>query len=307
MELCKRRGILVIVLSALLMLAIVPLMLDDVYAGTKGVITGLKQVDATEDSVSVTWNPVDDVAYQLIYGEDKDNMPAFPEAEWSNPSDPDNPVWTITGLTAGKTYYVQMRTVDPEIVHGYFEFTYGEPSAIIAVRPAKTIDPTVILSPASFEYNGKARKPSVIVKDGDTKLDPSQYSVKFSAGRKNVGTYKVTVTMKGAYMGSAEKSFVINPKKPAISKTTPKKKAFKVSWKKVKKVSGFEVQYSTGKKFPKEASPIKKVKKPAATSCKIKKLKARKKYYVRVRTYKTINGKTYYSKWSKVKTVKTKK
>jgi len=39
---------------------------------------------------------------------------------------------------------------------------------------------------------------------------------------------------------------------------------------------------------------------------KVKKLKAKKKYYVRVRTYKTVKGKKVYSSWSKVKSIKTK-
>ena len=303
----KSKSFLVILLSALMMFAMIPLMQDYTYAGVKGTITGLRQVAATEDSVSVTWNPVDDVAYQLIYGEDKDNLPDFPSAEWNNPADPDNPVWKIEGLTAGKTYYVQMRTIDPEIVHGYFEFTYGEPSKIIEVKPGKAIDPIIILDPASYEYNGKVRKPSVIVRDGDTVLNKSDYSIAYARGRKNVGTYKVTVTMKGAYIGTAEKTFDINPKKPSFSGTTPGKKAFTVKWKKVRSVTGYEVQYSTGKKFPKKTSLIKNVKKSGASSARIKKLKARKKYYVRVRAYKTVNGKKYYSKWSKVKTVTTKK
>jgi len=49
-----------------------------------------------------------------------------------------------------------------------------------------------------------------------------------------------------------------------------------------------------------------KVKKNKTTSSTVKKLKAKKKYYVRIRTYKKVNGKTYYSGWSKVKNVKTK-
>lgn len=42
------------------------------------------------------------------------------------------------------------------------------------------------------------------------------------------------------------------------------------------------------------------------TKYKVKKLKAKKKYYVRVRTYKTVKGKKVYSSWSKVKSIKTK-
>ena len=48
------------------------------------------------------------------------------------------------------------------------------------------------------------------------------------------------------------------------------------------------------------------VKKQKTTKVTIKKLKAKKKYYVRIRTYKTVNGKKVYSSWSKVKSVKTK-
>ena len=70
----KRKSFLVIMLSALMMFAMIPLMQDYTYAGVKGTITGLRQVAATEDSVSIAWNPVDDVAYQLIYGEDKDRV-----------------------------------------------------------------------------------------------------------------------------------------------------------------------------------------------------------------------------------------
>ena len=41
------------------------------------------------------------------------------------------------------------------------------------------------------------------------------------------------------------------------------------------------------------------------TAKKIKKLKARKRYYVRIRTYKVLKGKKYYSAWSRIRSVKT--
>lgn len=101
-------------------------------------------------------------------------------------------------------------------------------------------------------------------------------------------------------------------KKPNIKKLKKAKKAFKVTWKKVSGVKGYQIQYSTSKKFTKKKTQsvtIKnnKAKNPSKT---IKKLKSKKKYYVRVRTYKTVkvNGKSVkvYSKWSSVKSVKTK-
>ena len=57
--------------------------------------------------------------------------------------------------------------------------------------------------------------------------------------------------------------------------------------------------------YPEVVSP-KKTASVSYVNSLIKKLKAKKKYYVQVRTYKTVSGKKYYSKWSKKKTVKTK-
>lgn len=99
---------------------------------------------------------------------------------------------------------------------------------------------------------------------------------------------------------------VKKPKATSIKKLTGAKKAFKIKWKKVKGVKGYQIQYSTKKKFKKKYTKTKTVKKAKTVKARIKKLKAGKKYYVRVRTYKVVNGKKVFSKWSKVKTVKTK-
>ena len=81
-----------------------------------------------------------------------------------------------------------------------------------------------------------------------------------------------------------------------------------IKWKKISRnASGYELQYSTSKKFAKKATKTVLVKSYKTTSKTIKKLKANKKYYVRIRTYRIVDGKKLYSKWSKSKSVKTKK
>lgn len=99
------------------------------------------------------------------------------------------------------------------------------------------------------------------------------------------------------------------PKKAAISKLTKGSKQFKVVWKKISGVTGYEIQYSTDKKFKKNVKS-KKIKGASKTSLTVKKLKAKKTYYVRVRAYKTVKvnskTKTVYGSWSAVKSVKTK-
>ena len=97
---------------------------------------------------------------------------------------------------------------------------------------------------------------------------------------------------------------VKNPSTTKIRKVKSKKRTLKVTWEKVKEATGYKIQYSLKKNFKK--SKIKTVKKASTTSLTIKKLKSKKKYYIRIRTYKIVGGKTYQSNWSKAKAKKTK-
>ena len=97
----------------------------------------------------------------------------------------------------------------------------------------------------------------------------------------------------------------VKPKKTSIKKLSKGKKKFTVTWAKVSGVKGYQIQYSSDKKLKKNNKSV-TVTKQKTTKATVKKLKSKKKYYVRVRTYKTVNGKKIYSSWSKVKSVKTK-
>ena len=88
----------------------------------------------------------------------------------------------------------------------------------------------------------------------------------------------------------------------SISSIKVKNEAITVKWKKKSGITGYQIQYSTNSKFKKGNKSI-KIKNAKTISKKITKLKVAKKYYVRIRTYK---GKKY-SKWSKVKSIKTPK
>ena len=163
---------------------------------------------------------------------------------------------------------------------------------------------SITLSKTAYTYDGNAKKPSVTVKDSKGKtIDKRFYTVKYS-NNKNIGTGKATVTFKDLYSGSKTLSFKINPKGTSIKKASSVSKGFKVSWKKAA-YSGYEIQYATNSKFTKGKKTLSVSKK--STSKTVKKLKGKKKYYVRIRTYKTVGGKKYYSDWSKAKTVTTKK
>ncbi len=172
---------------------------------------------------------------------------------------------------------------------------------------------TATLSSTSYTYNGKVRRPSVTVKDSNGKtIGAGNYTVTYPAGRKNVGRYTVKITFKGSYTGSMKKSFEIKPRGTSICRIKAGKKSFTVKWKKqAKQTTGYQIQYSTNKKFKCGKKRTVLVNKSKTPRRKITKLKAKKKYYVRIRTYKTvkIKGKSQkiYSGWSKSKKVVVKK
>ena len=184
----------------------------------------------------------------------------------------------------------------------------------------KTLSTTVIpkassikLKATSLTYNGKVRTPKVIVNDrtGKTLVKNTDYTVSYAKGRKYVGKYAVKITFKGKYSGTKTLYFTIKPKATSISSLKAGSKKFTVKWKKqATQTTGYQVQVATNKKFKKNKKTV-TIKKQKTTKTTVKKLKAKKKYYVRVCTYKTvkINGKSIriYSGWSKTKTVTTKK
>ena len=166
------------------------------------------------------------------------------------------------------------------------------------------------LSKTKYTYNGKKQTPSVTVKDSkgkELKVN-TDYKVKLPSGRKNVGTYEVKITFKGSkYSGSKTLSYTINPKSTKLSKVSAKKKGFEAKWKKQStQTKGYQIQYSTDSKF-KSGNKTVTVNKNSTTKKTISKLKAKKKYYVRIRTYKTVGKQKYYSDWSKSVKVTTKK
>ncbi len=164
----------------------------------------------------------------------------------------------------------------------------------------------VSLSKTTYTYDGKVKKPTLTVKDSKgNKIASSNYTVTYASGRKTVGTYKVTVKFKGNYSGTKTLYFKINPVKTSVKSLTAAKKSLKVAInKKAPQVSGYQVQYSTSKSFKSyKTKTLTGYKKTALT---LSGLSAKKTYYVRVRTYKVVNGVRYYSGWSAVKYKKTK-
>lgn len=154
----------------------------------------------------------------------------------------------------------------------------------------------------SFTLKPKA-KGKITYKTGNKKVATVNSKGKVTV--KGTGKATITVTAKATstYSKCVKKITIYGvPKKPGMKKLTAGKKKFTVQWKKDKKADGYQVQYSTDKKFKKNVKSVNVSKK--STKATVKKLKKGKTYWVRMHSYKKINGKKYYSGWGKVKSVK---
>ncbi len=118
---------------------------------------------------------------------------------------------------------------------------------------------------------------------------------------KGTGSATITITAENDIIKS--KIYIV-PKKAVLSSVeNASKNAILVKWEKSAKATGYQIQVCRNKKFNKNVKN-KYIKKASTTSVKIKNLTKNKKYYVRIRAYKTINGKKYYGTWSKEKSIK---
>jgi len=153
---------------------------------------------------------------------------------------------------------------------------------------------SIALSATSYVYDGKEKKPSVTVKDSKGKVlkNGTDYTVTYSAGRKNIGSYNVKITFKGNYSGTVTKTFKINPKATTGVKATKAATSIKLTWTKQSGVEGYQI-YDTAQK--KIVATVKGADKNSVT---ISKLTAGKAYIYQVRAYKTVGGTKYYGAYS---------
>lgn len=187
------------------------------------------------------------------------------------------------------------------------------------VEPAPVVDPEPADEPIDItaknllevddvetrEYNGKARTqyPDIYL-DDDWLMEGVDYELTYE-NNVNVGKATMIITGINGYKGTVRKTFRIIPKRTAITKLRSGKKSMTVKWRKQPaQTTGYEIQYSLKKNF-KSAKTV-RVTNSKTTSKTIKKLKGKKQYYVRVRTYKTVDGTDYFSWWSTKQKVKTK-
>lgn len=232
-------------------------------------------------------------------------------------------IWdSVDREPAGMYYYEQ----DPD--GGYYGMPVFDSNALTLIPEVFSIrNFTFKLKQNTFTYSpnwedccarvediGTYRMPAPWHSDGyydyTCEKDSDFWELSF-ANCDRVGT--AILGLRGIYprlIGDKYIPYTIIPVGTTLKTVKGKKKALTASWKKqamkmpTERVNGYQIQTATNKKFTKNKkfTTVKGYKKTSGT---VKKLKAKKKYFVRVRTYMTVSGKNYYSKWSKVKTVRT--
>ena len=171
-----------------------------------------------------------------------------------------------------------------------------------SIPKLKSYNFKVVSSKSAVTYNGKAQKPAVTVYAGNKKISSKYYTVSYK-NNTAVGTAMITIQGKGNYKKySGKTTFRINLQKTTLSSTKSSRKGqLQVTWKKTAGNAGYQIQYATNAKFSGA-----KTKNTKATRYTFKGLKSKRKYYVRVRTYKKVGSNYWYSKWSNVRNVKIK-
>lgn len=159
----------------------------------------------------------------------------------------------------------------------------------------------IIFSKAGYAYRGRPIKPYVSVYVGGKSLKKNKDFKVTYENNVEIGTGTLTVTGVGNYSGELSAEFPIIPKKVKMKKVVNRQAGFEVSWKTDGPRDGFEIQYSTNQDF--KSVKTKKVEDAESSSAEISGLVVGTEYFVRIRAYKSVDGKTFNSNWSDVKSV----
>lgn len=278
--------------------------------------SGLTQKSVNEQSVSINWAAQNGVDGYIVEQYNNSNN-AYIETENTSSA-----YSLITNLLPSTEYKFRVRSYKKINGTTY----YGDYSDTLTVKTA-AIQKTVGFKIASKseqkvnlcwsknniadgysieKYDTKSKKYK-IYKNVNTNsvtvsgLSPSTYykfrvrAYKVINGKTHYGAYSEVLSVKTSAIKVSGTSLYSMTKKTA---------AFTAKWRKQSSANGYQLQYSTFSSF--ESAKNISFSKNKTTSATVMNLKGGKKYYVRIRCYKTIGKKKYYSSWSKAKTVKVK-
>ena len=196
----------------------------------------------------------------------------------------------------------------PELV-SYYATQLGIAIGEKTIDYSKALKGKIIFDMANYDEKSNPKAFSLGVNSNDFVYDLSMVKAPEEETTEEVTTGQEETTTETATTGVTANTKA--PAKVKITKVAAKKlsaKKVKLLFKKIKNADGYTVQISKAKKFTGKQIIVKKNVKKVNVTINSKKLKNKKKLYVRVRAYKlNVNGKKVYGKWSKVKRIKIKK
>ena len=200
-------------------------------------------------------------------------------------------------LKANSVYYIGLN-VFSGVMDKDLDVTFS-----VSQETKKTQISKTKMTVGTLSYTGSNVKPAVTVKNGSKTLrQGTDYTVSYNKTSKIGIAVKITINGKGSYTGKMVKTVYIVPAKPVISSVAGGKRSLTVSFKKTTGASGYQIAYSTSRNSSyKYANLNSKTFRKTITG-----LSRGKKYYVKVRAYKTVKGKKYYGNYSTVKSAKVK-
>ena len=243
--------------------------------------------------------------YFTIYGK----LPAAdPIADQTYTGKELTPAIVIPGLKAGEDYYMyyednQYPGVATVTIYGtgYYKGTATIHFKII--KKTEKFVSNVKLNRTSYTYTGKSIRPSVTVTVNGKKIGANAYKL-YYRNDKNSGIGTVQVRGIGKYSRiNKTLTFKILPPKTLLTGLKKANRSFTASWKKNIQATGYQIQYAADSRFIKERKTV-TVGKQSAIRYKISGLKNKKTYYVRIRSYKRVGKKVFYSSWSTVKKIR---
>ena len=265
-------------------------------------------VDTTENGASegeATTAGVPEATTEATGSEEADTTTAgVPEATTENAATTEDVSTTIAGnpdaTTANSTPAATTADAQATTQTPANSSATGQPAAN-NTSVTQQLTPDCVTVKKTVKYRKKLTPVVKVCVNGVALQEGTDYTITCKNTQKP-GQASVTIKGCGKYAGEVTKSFVIVPSKVKISSVKSKKsKNLTVKWTKAAGVSGYAITISTDKNFKKN----KTVKATKANTVTFKKL-VKKKYYVRVRSYVTVDGKKYYGTNSSIKKVNIK-
>ncbi len=277
-----------------------------------------KKVISDKDTVKITWNRKSDVdGYELQYATNK----SFSKAKTIKYTSNKTVSKILKKLSVNKKYYVRIRTfkkIDGKTNYSSWSKVKYATTYKLATPSLKKV--TAVKNELKVTLNKKTGIDGYQIQYSTSKTFKKAKTVNVSKSKSSVaiknllGNKKYYVRIRTVkkvdgikrYSSWSKVKYATTYKldTPSLKKVTGVKKELKVTLNKKTGIDGYEIQYSTSKTF-KKAKTVNVSK--SKSSVAIKKLSANKKYYVRVRTVKKVDGIKRYSSWSKAKYATTKK